>query len=116
MACIAVVLILITLDVVHRRVRWYLIAWFVIAACAFLQWPLWSLDSIRAQLPLWFWQLVLLPTGVVMAVSPLVNAVRAAGAKPPVSQDLALPDGEAPRSQVSHPISNAQQTDNLTPA
>ena len=91
LACIVVVLILIAWDVVHRRVRWYLIAWFVIAACAFLQWPLWSLDSIRAQLPLWFWQLVLLPTGVAMAVSPLVNAVRTAGAKPPVSPDVALP-------------------------
>ena len=91
LACIVVVLVLIILDIIHRRVRWYLIAWFVIAACAFLQWPLWSLDSIRAELPLWFWQLVLLPTGVVMAMSPLVNSVRAAGAAPPVSTDVVLP-------------------------
>ena len=80
------------LDAIHRRVRWYLIAWFVIAACAFLQWPLWSLDSIRAQLPLWFWQLVLLPTGVVMAVSPLVNSVRRRRSRSRRSAtDVALP-------------------------
>ncbi len=86
LACIIVVLVLIVRDAVLRRIRWYLVVWFVIATCAFLQWPLWSLDSIRAQLPLWFWQLVLLPTGVVMAVSPLVSAARTAGAGPTVSR------------------------------
>jgi len=92
---IATVLVLIAYDALHRKVRWYLIAWFVIAAWAFLQWPLLSFDSIRAPFPLWFWQLVLLPTGIVMAVAPLVNAIRTAGAKPPVSPDLANRDGEA---------------------
>ena len=84
---IVIALVLIAYDAAHRRVRWYLIAWFVIAACAFLQWPLWSLDSIRAQLPLWLWQLILLPTGIAMAVSPLIHAVRTAGEKPPVSPE-----------------------------
>jgi Glycosyltransferase family 87 len=87
MACLVVVLVLIVYDAAHRRVRWYLIAWFVIAACAFLQWPLWSPDSIRAVLPIWLWQLVLLPTGVVMAGSPLVNSIRTAGRKPPASPE-----------------------------
>jgi len=84
---IVIALVLIAYDAVHRRVRWYLIAWFVIAACAFLQWPLWSLDSLRPQLPLWFWQLVLLPTGIAMAVSPLIQSVRTAGQKPRVSSE-----------------------------
>jgi len=102
---ITTVLVIIAYDAFHRKVRWYLIAWFAIAGWAFLQWPLWSLDSIRAPFPLWFWQLVLLPTGIVMAVAPLVNAIRAAGAKPPVSREMALGDGEGPQSQVSNPIS-----------
>ncbi len=84
---IAIALVLIAYDAVHRRVRWYVIAWFVIAACAFLQWPLWSLDSIRPALPLWFWQLILVPTGVAMAVSPLIRSVRATEQKPPVSPE-----------------------------
>jgi hypothetical protein len=83
LACIGIALILIVYDAVHRRVRWYLVVGFVIAACAFLQWPLWSLDTFRPPLPLWFWQLVLLSTGVAMAVSPLVASMRTAGSEPP---------------------------------
>ena len=81
---IAVALAVIVYDAVHRRVRWYLIAWFVIAASAFLpQWPLWSFDSIRTALPLWFWQLVLLPTGIAMAVRPLLGSMRLAAVERP---------------------------------
>ena len=69
-------------DAAHRRIRWYLIAWFVIAACIVLQWPPWSLDIVRAQLPLWLLQLLLVPTGVAMAVAPLVKSIRAAGPAP----------------------------------
>ena len=85
---IGVALLLIAYDVLHRRIRWYLIAWFVIAACAFLQWPLWSLDSLRAPYPHWFWQLILLSTGIAMAVSPLVRSVRSAETDKPVSADV----------------------------
>ena len=70
LVCMVVVLVFIARDAVHRRVRWYLVAWFVIAAWAFLHWPLWSVDSIHSRLPLWFWQLVLLSTGVAMASVP----------------------------------------------
>jgi hypothetical protein len=82
---IAVALVLIAYDALHRRVRWYVIAWFVIAACAFLQWPLWSLDSLRAPYPHWFWQLILLSTGIAMAVSSLVRSVRSAEPHQPVN-------------------------------
>jgi len=73
--CIGIAGLLIVRDALHARVRWYLVAFFVIAACAFLQWPLWSPDSLRAALPLWFWQVVLLVPGVVMAVGPLVRSM-----------------------------------------
>ncbi len=71
--CIGVALVLIIRDAFHALVRWYLVVFFVIAACAFLQWPLWSPDSLRAALPLWFWQVALLVPGVVMAVGPLLR-------------------------------------------
>lgn len=87
LACIAVALALVAWDAAHRRIRWYLIAWLVIALCAFLQWPLWTLDAIRGRLPLWFWQLVLLPMGVVMAVSPLLSSVRTTQPKPPIDPE-----------------------------
>jgi hypothetical protein len=82
---ILIVLAFVAYDALHRRVRWYLIAWLIIAACASLQWPVWSLNSVRAELPLWFWQLVLLPTGVAMAVAPLVRSIWAAGPNPLVA-------------------------------
>lgn len=92
--CIVIALGVVVYDAVHRRVRWYLIAWLVIAACVFLQWPLWSPDSIRPRLPIWFWQLILLPTGIAMAVSPLVRSVRSADQEPPVGpQDNARSAG-----------------------
>ena len=84
---IVIALVLIAYDAAHRRVRWYLIAWFVIAACAFLQWPLWSLDSLRPALPLWFWQLILLPTGSRWQSLPSSVRFEQLGQKPPVSPE-----------------------------
>jgi hypothetical protein len=75
LVCIAVVLVLVAYDAVHRRVRWYLVVWLVVAIFATGQWPPLTLDSIRSQLPLWLLQLILLPTGIVMAVGPLVTSI-----------------------------------------
>ncbi len=73
---VAIALLVIIWDAVHHRFRWWLVAWFVLAACMFLQWPLWSPDSLRTPWPLWFRQIVLVPPGVLMAVSPLLGSVR----------------------------------------
>ena len=82
-----VLLALIAQGAIRRRVHWYLIAWLVVAGWAFLQWPLWTLDSVRAQMPLWILQLILLPTGIVMAAGPLVRAVRAKPPEPSIRVD-----------------------------
>ena len=79
---LVVVLGFIVWDATQRRVRWYLVASFALAAWAFLQWPLWSPDTLRAPFPKWFWQVVLLVTGVAMAVGPLVLEVRASKSTP----------------------------------
>jgi hypothetical protein len=77
---LAIVVGFIVWDAFHRRIRWYLVASFAVATWAFVQWPLWSPDSIRTPFPKWFWQLILLTSGVVMAVRPLLREIRAAPA------------------------------------
>jgi hypothetical protein len=74
--CMAVVLVVIARDALRHEVRWYLVAWFVVAAYAFLRWPIWLPNGLPAPRPLWFWQLVLVIPGVVMAASPLVRSIR----------------------------------------
>lgn len=77
-------------DAFHHKVRWYVLVWILIAMPAFLNWPPWSLD-VKAPLPLWLIQLILLPSGVVMAVGPLVRSIRSVGSAPPVApQPVAL--------------------------
>ena len=71
----AIALVLIAWDAAHRRVRWYLVAWFVIAILAFGEWSPWT-DTVRTQLHPWLWQLILLPTGVALAAWPLVGTLR----------------------------------------
>jgi hypothetical protein len=86
---IAAVLAVVVYDALHRRVRWYLLAWLVVAICISVSWPPWTLSSVRAQVPLWLLQLILLPFGVLMAVSPLFNAMRQARTRPSASQSIA---------------------------
>jgi hypothetical protein len=77
--CIAVVLFVVVRDAVHHTVRWYLVAWLVIAARAFIRWPLWLPNGLPVPLSLWFWQLVLVSSGVVMAASPLIKSIARGG-------------------------------------
>ena len=81
-------------DAAHRRVRWYLLAWFVIAVCAFGQWPPWSQhrpwgDAFRPLFHQWSWQLILLPSGIALAAWPLVSFIRR---DPPATRQVPLPD------------------------
>jgi Glycosyltransferase family 87 len=78
----AVVLGLIVWDAAHRRVRWHLLAWFVIAVLALCQWPPWSQqwpswgNAFRPPFHNWSWQLILLPTGIALAAWPLITSMR----------------------------------------
>jgi len=88
---IAVALVLLVWDAAHRRVRWYLAAWLVIALCAFGEWPPWA-DAIRGSWPPWAWQLVLLPTGIALAAWPLGAALRKARSEPQPEPELVEAD------------------------
>lgn len=66
------VLALIVRDALEGHVRWYLVAWFAIVVLAFAQFPITSLP-FRHLLPTWLWQVILVPTGVWLAVEPLFS-------------------------------------------
>ncbi len=54
----------------HDRVHWYLVAWVGVVAVAFASYPI---GNFRYPLPTWLWQLVLVSTGVALAVKPLMS-------------------------------------------
>jgi hypothetical protein len=54
----------------HSRVHWYLVAWAVVVALAFASYPI---GNFRYPLPTWLWQIVLVSTGVALAVKPLLS-------------------------------------------
>jgi hypothetical protein len=85
-ACMAVVLGLIVFDIVRRRIRWYLVAWFVVVAVAFARLP-WTNPPFRHDLPPWYWQVVLVSTGVALAAGPLVAFARNRAVSDPVIFD-----------------------------
>jgi hypothetical protein len=69
----AVVLIL--FDVFRHRLRWYLVAWFVVVLLTLVKNP-YSHALLRTSMPNWFWQVVLVPITIALAISPLLNAAR----------------------------------------
>ena len=62
----------ITYDAIRGRVRWYWVAWLTLVILAFAKIPPWSVEPIRGTLPNWFWQVVLLATGIALAAGPLI--------------------------------------------
>lgn len=65
---LAVALLIILWDVVHRRMRTYLIGWFVLAIVAFA-FDGWMYGPPHTPFPLWFWQAVLIPTALMLVKS-----------------------------------------------
>jgi hypothetical protein len=89
----AVALVLILLDASRLRIRWYLVAWLVLVAAAFARFPLLPL---RPALPTWFWQVVLVGTGVVLAVRPLISSVRdRLSSEPPLTEGPLLSEAHS---------------------
>jgi hypothetical protein len=67
---LVIVCLVILWGVRHARVHWYLMAWVVVVGLAFASYPI---GSFRQPLPTWLWQVVLVPTGVFLAVKPLLS-------------------------------------------
>ena len=73
--CMAFALLWILSDAIRRRFRWYVIAFFFIAVCAFMKWPPWLITPLRTPLPKWLWQLILVPSGFALVLIPLTNTM-----------------------------------------
>jgi hypothetical protein len=71
---LGIALILITHDVLRGRMRTYIIGWFILVALAFGRLP-WLDPALRSGLATWFWQVVLVSTGLYLASRPLRSAV-----------------------------------------
>jgi hypothetical protein len=74
-ACMAIVVVCVVWDAIHRRIRWYLVAWVAIALTAFGQWPPWK-AHLRDWYPTWLWQLILVAAAIALASGPLVAMLR----------------------------------------
>jgi hypothetical protein len=78
----ALALALIIWDAFHRRIRWYMVAWLAVAIAAFGRWPPWTQtwnrwpNAFRPPFHHWTWQLILLPTGIALAVWPVLPYFR----------------------------------------
>ncbi len=71
-----VALLLIISDVVRRRIRWYLVSWFVLIVLAFSNVPPWATAPLRHAIPTVIWQTVLVATGAALALGPLLTSMR----------------------------------------
>jgi hypothetical protein len=68
----AIAVFLVLLAVVRGQIGWQLVAWLVMVILAFTDVVPWSITPIHA-LPIWFWQVALVSTGVAMAAEPLMS-------------------------------------------
>jgi hypothetical protein len=72
---ITAALIVFLVEVAFRRVHWYLVVWLVLAIVAFLK-DGWMYGPSHSAFPTWFWQLILVPTGVWLAAGPICSKRR----------------------------------------
>ena len=73
---LAVGLLLVVLDVLRRRIRWYLIAWCAVAAVSFAL-DGWMYGPPHTAFPLWLWQIALLSTAMWLIAGPIWAQLRA---------------------------------------
>jgi hypothetical protein len=66
---------LILLDFVRRTFRLVVILWLAIEALAFSPVP-WGIDRLTYGVPMWVWQLILVPLTFVLAISPLIERIK----------------------------------------
>jgi hypothetical protein len=59
-------------DFIRGQIRWYLVAWLTLVILVFAKLPPWAVEPVRGPLPNWFWQVVLLSTGIALAAGPLL--------------------------------------------
>jgi hypothetical protein len=100
---IAVGLLLIVRSVLRHRIGWNTAMWAAAVATALIFWPV-SSDPFNRLPVTWFWQVVLVGTGIALAAGPLVKSLRQsspAHTQEPTSSTVV--DLEVPRSDLAEP-------------
>ena len=67
--------LVILVDVLRHKVKWYLVSWVVLVGLTLVRRP-WTHELARRQLPVWFWQVVLVSTVLWLVVEPFWKLVR----------------------------------------
>jgi hypothetical protein len=80
-----IALLLIMTDLFHKRIRWYIVVWLVVDCLTLVKMP-WVHTYLRRSMTIWFWQIVLVSSGLALAVHPLLKAIRLRGEEVPVGQ------------------------------
>jgi hypothetical protein len=75
--CMGVGLLFVVVDALQGHIRRWLVAWLGVIVLAFGQFPPGSLP-FRQSFPIWFWQVVLVTTGIYLVARPLVSRMRSA--------------------------------------
>jgi hypothetical protein len=75
LAVLLFAVVLIVRDIRRAAPRWRLLAWVAMIAAALTAWATFNEFNVP---PTWVWQVVLVPTGIALAVGPLLQTVRRA--------------------------------------
>jgi hypothetical protein len=71
----AVTLALLMVDIIRGKVRWSFLLWLAVVSFAFDP-PPWGSETLHHAIPVWLFQIVLVPAAVALAAGPLFSAVR----------------------------------------
>jgi hypothetical protein len=74
---------IVLLDFVRRTFRLEVILWFAVVSLAFSPFE-WANDRLTYGVPMWVWQLVLVPPTVALAISPLIGRIKSQRSSEPV--------------------------------
>ena len=66
---------IILVDLLKHRFRWYVVAAGTFVGVTLVKWP-WNHEALRHLLPTWIIQIVLVPTALWLAISPLIEVIQ----------------------------------------
>jgi hypothetical protein len=75
---IAGALLAVLLRILRNGNRWHPVAWLVLGCAVVGGWPT-ANDALISHFPTWLWQLILVPTGLILALGPVLSRVRQIG-------------------------------------
>lgn len=80
-----IALLLIAADLLRKRIRWYIVVWLVVDCLTLVKMP-WVHTYLRRSMTVWFWQIVLVGSGLALAIRPLLDQIGLRDRSAPVRQ------------------------------